>query len=111
MARAGTPAARAERYRLEPTRPAMRSGVRSTPIGAARNARRPFTLDYLPQAVALLWQLGRDDDRPLNQFPDHPIRVLQDLTGYEVAKPLVMNRLAFAAMAEIARRVRSPTGE
>jgi hypothetical protein len=33
---------------------------------------------------------------------DHPIRVLQNLTGYEVAKPLVMNRLAFAAMAEIA---------
>jgi hypothetical protein len=63
-----------------------------------------FTLDYLPDAVALLWKLGRDDDRPLNQFPDHPIRVLQDLTGYGVAKPLVMNKLAFAAMAEIARR-------
>jgi hypothetical protein len=68
-----------------------------------------FTLDYLPQAVALLWQLGRDDDRPLNQFPDHPIRVLQDLTGYEVAKPLVMNRLAFATMAEIARHPRAFT--
>jgi hypothetical protein len=62
-----------------------------------------FTLDHLPAAIALLWQLARDDDRPLNQFPDHAIRVLQDLTGYEVSKPLVMNRLAFAAMADIAR--------
>jgi hypothetical protein len=61
-----------------------------------------FTLDYLREASKLLWLLGREDERALNQFPDHPIRVLQDLTGYETTKPLIMNRLAFSAMAAIA---------
>ncbi len=40
----------------------------------------------------LLWRLGRDDDRPTNQFPNHPIRVLTELAGYEPHKPLTINQ-------------------
>lgn len=39
-----------------------------------------YTLDHLPAVLELLWEAGREDGRPQNQYPDHPIRVLTELT-------------------------------
>jgi transcriptional regulator with XRE-family HTH domain len=55
---------------------------------------------YLPQAADLLWQLGREDERPTNQHPEHAIRVLADLAGYQTGKPISFN----AALVDTARR-------
>ncbi|CCK25726.1 hypothetical protein BN159_1347 [Streptomyces davaonensis JCM 4913] len=40
------------------------------------------SLEFLPQAAALLWRLGCDDPRPLPQHPSHPLRILEELAGY-----------------------------
>ncbi|MFD3876624.1 hypothetical protein [Streptomyces microflavus] len=40
------------------------------------------SLESLPQAAALLWRLGCDDQRPLNQYPSHPLRILEKLADY-----------------------------
>ncbi len=54
--------------------------------GILRNASYHF--DHLPAVLDLLWELARSDARPPNQFSDHPLRVLQDLAGYDDRKPL-----------------------
>lgn len=36
-----------------------------------------LSITHLPEAVSLLWQLGRDDDRPLHSHPEHALRVLE----------------------------------
>ncbi len=51
-----------------------------------------YTLDYLPRCCRLLWELGRDDNRNLHSNPDHGVRVLADLGGYEIGKPFVVTR-------------------
>jgi hypothetical protein len=38
---------------------------------------------HAAEAMALLWKLARDDDRPTNSYPNHPLRVLADLGGYD----------------------------
>ncbi|GAA5216609.1 hypothetical protein [Streptomyces thinghirensis] len=38
--------------------------------------------EFLPQAATLLWNLGRDDSRPMPQHPSHPLRILAELAGY-----------------------------
>jgi hypothetical protein len=45
--------------------------------------------DFTEQACQMLWELGRDDRRRLNQFPDHAIRVLADLASYAPGKPVL----------------------
>ncbi len=54
--------------------------------GILRNASYHF--DHLPAVLNLLWELARSDERQPNQFSDHPLRVLQDLAGYDDRKPL-----------------------
>ena len=49
-----------------------------------------LTPSFLPEALDLLWQLARDDSRPLNSNTDHPIRQIQSLAGYEL--PLLFAR-------------------
>jgi hypothetical protein len=49
------------------------------------------------RAANVLWRLGQDDARPLNQFPSHPIRLLQELSGYDSYKPLNVNSEMLAA--------------
>lgn len=44
--------------------------------------------DYLSPACDLLWQLAKLDNRPTNRFPEHPLRVLQDLAEFARYKPL-----------------------
>lgn len=43
-----------------------------------------LTPSFLPDALDLLWQLGRDDRRPLNANTDHPLRQIQSLAAYEL---------------------------
>jgi hypothetical protein len=46
-----------------------------------------LNLDFLPRAADLLWQLGRDTPGRLPSLTEHPVRMLQDMAGYEVRKP------------------------
>lgn len=39
--------------------------------------------DVLPEAADLLWELGRSDARPPNQHPDHALRMLAELAGFD----------------------------
>jgi hypothetical protein len=48
---------------------------------------------YLGRAARLLWELGRDDDRPTHSLPGHPFRLLCELAGPRRAKPVAV-RLA-----------------
>jgi transcriptional regulator with XRE-family HTH domain len=50
-----------------------------------------YNVDYLPESLDLLWRLAQDDTRPTNQNPDHPIRILSELAGYDNAKPAAFN--------------------
>lgn len=56
-----------------------------------------YTFETLPTVLDLLWELAQDDARKTNQYPDHPLRVLTDLAGYELAKPLDYNEAVFDA--------------
>ena len=46
-----------------------------------------YSYDHLSEACEILWDLGRDDDKPLNQEPSHGIRVLTELASPELYKP------------------------
>ena len=46
-----------------------------------------YHLEHLPEALNLLWSLAQDDDRPTNQFPDHPMRVLVEMADLRTGKP------------------------
>lgn len=54
--------------------------------GMIRNAA--FTLNYVPDACALLWEAGRGDARATNSHPSHPIRLLTELATPEPRKPV-----------------------
>lgn len=43
--------------------------------------------DYLIEALDILKQLAEKDERSTNPYPDHPLRVLQDLASIEPGKP------------------------
>ncbi|MHB8730532.1 MAG: hypothetical protein ACYDAB_01925 [bacterium] len=59
-----------------------------------------YNYEYLPRACDLLWELGRDDQRQLNPYPDHPIRILTDLADYDFGWPFAFNE----AVLEAAKR-------
>jgi hypothetical protein len=46
---------------------------------------------HVRRAADILWLLGRDDLRPMNQFPNHAIRLLTELAGYDLGKPLYIS--------------------
>jgi transcriptional regulator with XRE-family HTH domain len=58
-----------------------------------------FNLSYLAGAADLLWQLAKTDLRKTNQFPDHPIRVLQRLIGYAPTTPVVYQEQLLAVVS------------
>ena len=61
---------------------------------------------HLPDVLDILWHLGRRDDRPTNQFPQHALRVLQDLAALELGKPLAFNHAVIdAATRWLAQRL------
>jgi DNA-binding transcriptional ArsR family regulator len=45
-----------------------------------------YTTDGLSAVASVLWELAQHDDRPLHQFPNHPLRVLQELAEYSPYK-------------------------
>lgn len=47
-----------------------------------------FNFEALEDAIGQLWELVQIDDRPTNQYPDHPLRVLRELVEFSVGKPL-----------------------
>jgi transcriptional regulator with XRE-family HTH domain len=50
-----------------------------------------YDIDYLTEAADLLWTLGRLDGRPLNQNPEHPVRILATISEFQRHKPLSVN--------------------
>ena len=61
-------------------------GDSETVCKIARNAA--FTYDHLDEACHLLWRAGRDDSKPLNQKPNHGIRLLKELAAFAINKPV-----------------------
>jgi transcriptional regulator with XRE-family HTH domain len=57
-----------------------------------------YSLDHLPAAVDILWDLARHDTRPTNQHPNHPIRVLSELAAFGLAKPTVFQEILVDAV-------------
>src|SRR5207248_325588 len=58
-----------------------------------------YTLDCLPRCCDLLWELGRDDGRPTGPNPEHAMRVLEDFAGYDIGKPVAVNKAVVEAAA------------
>lgn len=50
-----------------------------------------LTVETLPDALAQLWELAQNDERPTNPHPSHPLRVLCELAEFGVAKPIWFN--------------------
>jgi transcriptional regulator with XRE-family HTH domain len=50
-----------------------------------------YNLEHLERACEGLWELGKRDSRPLNQHPEHPIRILAELCEIQPNKPLAYN--------------------
>lgn len=44
------------------------------------------------EACTLLWKLARDDERPTGPNPSHALRILGELAGYQIGKPLAVSR-------------------
>ena len=63
-----------------------------------------YNLRYLPDACKVLWELGRDDRRELGSHPDHPIRTLTDLCGFDERKPLAFSNKVFDFGLDLAAR-------
>ena len=47
-----------------------------------------MNIDHVEEACRRLWDLGKTDKRRLNQYPDHPIRILRDLVAVQPEKPV-----------------------
>lgn len=52
-----------------------------------------YDIDHLPRACECLWEIGKDDARKLNQYPDHAIRILKELCEPERNKPVEHNEV------------------
>ncbi|MDM0075394.1 helix-turn-helix domain-containing protein [Variovorax sp. J2P1-59] len=65
-----------------------------------RNAA--FTLAFVLEACALLWEVGRSDPRATNPHPSHPIRILTELATPEPRKPIeFVHRVVEFALAQL----------
>jgi transcriptional regulator with XRE-family HTH domain len=70
----------------------IRAGIRVQNLATiARHAA--YNLSHVQRACALLWELGRNDRRPLNEHPSHPIRVLAEMCAVEPNKPIEYNKV------------------
>lgn len=43
-----------------------------------------YSEEYFDEAVDLIWKISRGDSRRTNQYPDHGLRVLQDIAQYDL---------------------------
>lgn len=66
---------------------ATRADVVRATVPVLRNVA--YHLDNLRPAIEILWSLAQDDNRPTNQHPDHPLRVLQHIADLSSGKPFV----------------------
>ena len=82
-------------YRVFGSSISNESVLRELPRLLRRIAYHP---EYTSRCCDLLWQLGRDDQRELNPYPEHAIRVLQDLARYDHEKPVGYNEMVLAAV-------------
>jgi transcriptional regulator with XRE-family HTH domain len=57
-------------------------------------------LDQVHSVYNLLWSMGRNDERPLHQNPDAPLRVLLDLASYVPGKPLAYQEILLDALSD-----------
>ena len=64
-----------------------------------------YNLKYLPRCCNLLWQLGYDDTRSTNSFTEHAIRILEDLAGYDIGKPVEVNRIVLEVIEDILKKL------
>ncbi|MCT9011625.1 ATP-binding protein [Streptomyces rhizosphaerihabitans] len=62
--------------------------------------------DFLPQAAALLWALGRDDARPTHQHPLHPVRILEEVASFTRLGPTDRQRILIAQVERWLGRAR-----
>ena len=62
-----------------------------------------FNFEHISRACAALWHLGQDDDRRLNQHPNHPIRILEELCAVRPNKPLAYNEAVIEFALSLAR--------
>ncbi|WP_152627916.1 hypothetical protein [Streptacidiphilus neutrinimicus] len=60
--------------------------------------------EFLAGAAGLLWELGRDDARPTNQHPDHPLRVLDEFASFTRFGPTVYQQILVAQVERWLRR-------
>lgn len=63
-----------------------------------------YTAEYLPEAVALLWEMAQRDSRQTGPHPSHPMRVLAEMAAFEDGKPFEINDALFDfGLAQAAR--------
>jgi transcriptional regulator with XRE-family HTH domain len=48
-----------------------------------------YHLASLRPALEILWSLAQEDERPTNQHPDHPLRVLRQIADLSTGKPFI----------------------
>jgi hypothetical protein len=77
----------------DPARTTHWSGVDLTIDDTSVRTKLPAALRAVAQypahareALGLLWALGRDDARPMNAHPDHPVRVIGEVAGYRTGR-------------------------
>ena len=58
--------------------------------------------EHVREAATLLWQIGRDDNRPLEKTPEHPVHILHELAAYMRHAPLGYYELLFSWLEELA---------
>ncbi|MFC0421033.1 helix-turn-helix domain-containing protein [Glutamicibacter ardleyensis] len=59
--------------------------------GLIRNAS--YDPDQLERAMALLFEIGRNDNRPENQNPEHAMRILREIGEFHPKRPVSFNVL------------------
>lgn len=50
-----------------------------------------MSMATLPEALSQLWELAQGDHRSTNPNPEHPLRILRELAGFGLEKPVMFN--------------------
>ena len=94
----------------DPARPTSWSDIGVTIDDASVRAKLPPVLRAVAQhpahvreALAQLWVLGRDDVRPMNAHPDHPVRMIGEIGGYRTGRALHHDALLEFVEHEVAQ--------
>ncbi len=66
--------------------PATRADVVDSTVPVLRNIA--YHLTFLRPTLDRLWSLAQDDGRPVNQNPEHPLRVMKNIASLRPGKPV-----------------------